>query len=109
MIRPTRIGDVNLDGDVTISDFIDLASNFGAAGTWQEGDLNYDGMISISDFIDLASNFNTSYAGEVWPISAEDRLTLDAFAAANVPDPGALGLIALAGLSVARIVRRKGP
>jgi hypothetical protein len=108
-VRPTRIGDVNLDGEVTISDFIDLASNFNGAGTWQEGDLNYDGVISISDFIDLASNFNTSYAGEVWPISAEDRATLDAFAAANVPEPGALGLIALAGLTLARIVRRKGP
>ena len=49
-IRPTRVGDLNLDGSVTISDFIDLASHFNM-GTWQQGDLNYDGNVSISDFI----------------------------------------------------------
>src|SRR5207245_11729559 len=27
LIRPTRVGDLNLDGAVTISDFIDLASD----------------------------------------------------------------------------------
>src|SRR5207244_9070532 len=49
LIRPTRIGDLNLDGQVTISDFIDLASNFGHTdATWQEGDLNYDGQVTIS-------------------------------------------------------------
>ena len=43
----------------TISDFIDLASHFGASSaTWQMGDVNYDGSVTISDFIDLASNFN---------------------------------------------------
>src|SRR5207253_9967525 len=39
LIRPTRIGDLNLDGAVTIADFIDLASNFNSTGGWQEGDL----------------------------------------------------------------------
>ncbi|HEV8291175.1 MAG TPA: PEP-CTERM sorting domain-containing protein, partial [Tepidisphaeraceae bacterium] len=29
--------------------------------TWQEGDLNYDGSVTISDFVDLAANFNSSY------------------------------------------------
>src|SRR5207237_9648260 len=83
LIRLTRIGDLNLDGVVSISDFIDLASHFNGPGTWQEGDLNYDGQVTIADFIDLASNFNTSYSGEVFPISAEDQQTLNAFAAAH--------------------------
>ena len=43
--------------------------------TWQEGDLNYDGQVTISDFIDLASNFNTSYSGGAFPISAGDQKT----------------------------------
>ncbi|HEV8606983.1 MAG TPA: autotransporter-associated beta strand repeat-containing protein [Tepidisphaeraceae bacterium] len=92
-IRLTRIGDLNLDGQVTISDFIDLASHFNGPGTWQEGDLNYDGQITISDFIDLASNFNTSYSGEVFPINPDDQQTLSSFAAAHgvsVPEPSAL-------------------
>ena len=52
LIRPTIAGDLNLDGVVTISDFIDLASNFNQLGvTWQEGDINYDGAVTISDLI----------------------------------------------------------
>ena len=54
-IRSTRVGDLNLDGNVTISDFLDLASNFGTVGTatWQEGDLNCDHNVTISDFLGL--------------------------------------------------------
>jgi hypothetical protein len=93
-IRLTRIGDVNLDGSVTISDFIDLASHFNGAGTWQEGDLNYDGQVTISDFIDLASNFGGSYSGEAFPISPQDQQTLSTFAAAHgVAGAGRLGAL----------------
>src|SRR5213075_178585 len=45
-IRTTRLGDVNLDGQTTIADFIDLASHFNQPGTWQEGDVNYDGQVT---------------------------------------------------------------
>src|SRR6185436_1977942 len=81
LIRPTRICDLNLDGKVTISDFIDLAANFNFDGpaSWRSGDLNGDGVVTISDFIDLASNFNTNYAGDVFPISAEDQQALSSF------------------------------
>jgi hypothetical protein len=104
LIRPTRIGDLNLDGNVTIADFIDLAAHFNAAGpmTWQEGDLNYDGSVTIADFIDLAANFNQSYSGEVWSISGEEQNVLSGFASAHaneVPEPGMiLGLSVGVGL-----------
>ena len=110
-IRSTRIGDVNLDGVVTISDFIDLASNFnGTNKTWQEGDLNYDGAVTISDFIDLASNFNGSYSGETFPISPADAKVLADFAAAHgaaVPEPRMIGLFALASLGLIDRRRRR--
>jgi hypothetical protein len=109
LIRPTRIGDLNLDGAVTISDFIDLASHFNAAGDWQAGDLNGDGVVTISDFIDLASNFNTSYAGAALPISTADQLALNAFARAHgvslVPEPGSLAIF-FAGVCLLRRRRR---
>jgi uncharacterized protein YkwD len=103
LIRPTRIGDLNLDGNVTIADFIDLASNFNVIGTatWQEGDVNADGNVTIADFIDLASNFNTSYSGQVFPISAADQQTLASFAASvgvAVPEPASLSMLAAGAL-----------
>jgi len=109
LVRSTRIGDLNLDGSVTISDFIDLASHFNGNGTWQEGDLNYDGSVTISDFIDLASNFNTDYAGEVWPISAADQATLNAFTAANVPEPGAILSMIGVGMALLKRTRARRP
>ncbi len=103
LLRPTIIGDLNMDGTVTISDFIDLSSNFNAVGvTWQEGDLNADGTVTIADFIDLASNFNATYAGEVFPISPEDAATLAQFAASHVPEPGLIGLTGVVILMLSR-------
>jgi hypothetical protein len=99
LVRYTRIGDLNLDGTVTISDFIDLASHFNIIGdaTWQMGDVNYDGSVTISDFIDLAANFNQSVSGVAMPINASDAAMLSDFAAANgasaVPEPTCLLLI----------------
>ena len=94
LVRPTVIGDLNLDGSVTISDFIDLAAHFNATGaTWADGDLNYDQAVTISDFIDLAANFGTSFSGEVFPISTGDQQMLNNFYAANVPEPAALGFL----------------
>jgi len=119
MIRPTRVGDLNLDGQVTISDFIDLASNFNTIGTatWQEGDLNYDHNVTISDFIDLASNFNGSYVGGAGPVSADDLQTLSAFASSvgvdpsvigsAVPEPGTMGLLAIGAMGLMSGRRRR--
>jgi hypothetical protein len=122
LIRPTRIGDLNLDGQVTISDFIDLASNFNSSGaTWQEGDLNYDGLVTISDFIDLASNFNASYSGgalDVYPgLRSEDYGALASFASSigvapavigsAVPEPAAGMLVIGLGAALLATSRRR--
>src|SRR5205823_3570514 len=76
------------------------------------GDLNYDGTVSISDFIDLASNFNQSVSGEILPISAADAAMLADFAAANgasyVPEPTCIVTAAVLGLLLSSR-RRKLP
>lgn len=97
LIRPTRIGDLNLDGMVSISDFIDLAAKFGSASaTWQDGDLNYDNQVSIGDFIDLAANFGSSYSADA--MSVEHPVA--------VPEPIALGAVILAMTLAGRRRRR---
>jgi PEP-CTERM motif len=77
------IGDLNLDQQVTISDFIDLSSHFNMTdATWRDGDLNGDGAVTISDFIDLASHFGQTYTTPLAILSA-------------VPEPSTLLLFAL--------------
>lgn len=54
-------GDADLNGEVTLSDFLTLASNFGAAGnpdaSWTRGDFDCDGLVAFSDVIELSENF----------------------------------------------------
>jgi len=103
LIRPTRIGDLNLDGTVGVEDFIGLASHFGSSdATWDEGDLNYDRHVTIADFIELASNFGANYSGEAQPISDGDAAMLADFEAAHVPEPGILVLMASVSLLLGR-------
>jgi hypothetical protein len=117
-IRPTRIGDLNLDGTVTIADFIDLAANFnGVNKTWQEGDLNNDAAVTIADFINLAANFNSTYAGGLAGMGEEDRMLLANFASSigvdssvigsAVPEPATLSLLAVGAMGLMSRRRRK--
>jgi hypothetical protein len=114
MIRPTVIGDLNLDGVVSIADFLALAGNFNQAGplvTWGEGDLNFDNAVTIADFLRLAGNFNTSYSGETFAINPDEQNLLAAFAASNgasaVPEPATMTLLAGAGMMLLSRRRRK--
>ncbi len=68
LVRYTVVGDLNLDRQVSIGDFIDLSSHFGQSpANWGEGDVNYDDSVSIADFIALASNFGQSFSGNLTP------------------------------------------
>jgi len=52
---------------VSIADFIILASHFNQLSPRGGGGCEYDRSVTIADFIDLAANFNSTYAGEVFP------------------------------------------
>jgi hypothetical protein len=112
LIRYTRIGDLNLDGTVSIADFLALASNFNATtgATWQKGDVNYDGAISIADFLALAGNFGQSVSGDAIPIAESDLVLLNNFAqsigASAVPEPTSIASLAAAGLLLSSRRRR---
>ncbi|MEL7238817.1 MAG: choice-of-anchor Q domain-containing protein, partial [Planctomycetota bacterium] len=53
-------GDANLDGDVNLTDFLTLRSNFNLEGIFSDGDFNGDGDINLTDFLILRANFNSS-------------------------------------------------
>lgn len=54
----TRLGDADLNGEVSFLDFLKLASNFGDTdATWSQGDFDCSGDVSFFDFILLATNF----------------------------------------------------
>jgi hypothetical protein len=85
--------------------------------TWQEGDINYDKNVTIADFLTLASAFNTSYSGSLGEISDGDFQLLSSFATEHgvdpsiigsaVPEPGTLSVLAIGAMGLLSRRRRK--
>lgn len=79
LVAYTYYGDANLDGDVNQADFALIGTGFG----WYHGDFNYSGTVDGADY-DL---FNTS---------------LQALHPGQVPEPGALGMLAAGAVTLLR-------
>jgi len=85
-------GDVNQDGSVNFTDLLALAQHYGrqnAAIT--DGDFNLDGSVGFADLLLLAQNYG--------------QTSMQAVAASAVPEPMAIGLLALVP-ALARRTRR---
>jgi hypothetical protein len=88
LVRLTRNGDANVDGQVNLQDFNRLASFFGQSNQrWDNGDFNFDGTVNLQDFNRLAANFGLQ-AGPDGP-TPEDWAALGA----AVPEPGSAGAV----------------
>lgn len=62
LIEYAVIGDINLDGVVTLADLLALTRNMGHIGAWDSGDVNYDGTVNLADFLALTRHFGQSLA-----------------------------------------------
>ncbi len=111
-IKYTLLGDANLDGVVSGDDFSILAGNLGkAVAGWDKGDFLYSGLVNGDDFAALVANLGRASNGADVMLPAADYAAIDAFAAANglmadVPEPGALLLIAI-GMPISFCLRRR--
>jgi len=87
-------GDSDGDGDVDLNDLSNLAAAYGVTtnGQWGQGDFDSDGDIDLNDLSSLAANYGTGEAAAF----------ADFQALAAVPEPAALGLLALGGTALVR-------
>ena len=91
LARVTRLGDANLDGQVSFADFQRLEMGFGLSGQgWSRGDFNYDGVVDGADFKLLYDNFN-KFADPALMASL-------ASSAISVPEPGPALVFCMIGL-----------
>ena len=58
-------GDVDDNGEVGFSDFLEFSRNFGkeADAIWEDGDFNTDGAVNFEDFLLLSGNFGVDRHG----------------------------------------------
>jgi hypothetical protein len=108
--RYTLSGDLNLDGSVDFLDLAKLAQSYNVTdGTrqWTTGDVNYDGNTDFLDLAKMAQNYNTGLPSEPVPGASADFNADLARAFAAVPEPGALGLIAIGGITLLGKRRRR--
>jgi CubicO group peptidase (beta-lactamase class C family) len=97
--QPVRIGDATLDDAVDFDDLLLLAQNYERPNRlWAQGDFTGDGFVGFDDLLLLAQNYDAT-AGQFQ----------DDWSRANamVPEPAALGTVAVVGLSLTRRRRIK--
>ena len=112
LVRYTYMGDADLDGEVTSTDYSLIDSGFASnlAG-WLNGDFDYSGGIDSTDY----ALIDNTFASQLGPLSEPflarynqsvatfGQSYVDALAAVQsgvVPEPGTLGVLALAGVGL---------
>ena len=99
-LHPSIDGDANLDGIVDRADFAILNANYKTGSTWTQGDFNLDGQVNFADFQALELNFG----GDANSVITQSEINAIS-GATGVPEPGTVGVLALA--ATACLMRRR--
>jgi hypothetical protein len=101
------MGDVNLDGAVSLLDLAQIQRNFGLdqRAVWTDGDLNIDGRVDREDIALLAG----AYGGGTLPIVVDvpGGVGQQVGSPVAVPEPSTAMLAACGGLATLLVSRRK--
>jgi hypothetical protein len=91
------LGDANDDGLVNFADFVQLSNHYGQSNQgWQGADFNNDHTTNFADFVILSNNYGQSITGSNFTATPEDLAAMNAFAAADIPEPASLAILLLA-------------
>jgi hypothetical protein len=100
LVRPSLVGDANLDGKV---DFFDLTQilaykyNTNQPASYTDGDLNFDGNVNFFDIATLLSaNYNTGVTFSPASVAATAGAAAAAPAAAQIAEPSVISAAAAA-------------
>lgn len=96
--HPVLPGDANLDGKVDFNDLIALGRHYGQTAGWAQGDFDQDGKTDFNDLVILARHYGQTLTGsQLGSLDPAFRTDVqEAFA--QMPEPTALPIIALAAL-----------
>jgi hypothetical protein len=96
LVRVTLLGDANLDGAVGFEDLTALARGYDQPGAWHNGDSNHDGLVNFTDLLALARNYNVALTSTEIGLLGSDFAGDWNLARAAIPEPAAMGLLAIA-------------
>src|SRR5205085_12450013 len=120
LVKYTYAGDSDLNGQMTFDDFSKFLDGYNGVQppSWFYGDYDYNGVVDFTDFNTFINGYNLANGVNGATLSPAEQAQLASMAtaagaplivsnAAPAPEPGSLGVLAVAGVGMLARRRRK--